>query len=121
MGRRPLPELRVLNADNVFARMVPGRTYPAYVIAARFKVPTKDVRPHLDALIEAGRIEHSHALAKTLGFRRPGKLPAKELPPPAADTTIAAPPAAPNLNSTLTGYEREIRGWVELCMMTRTR
>ncbi|MEX3556400.1 MAG: hypothetical protein VB131_07605 [Burkholderia gladioli] len=121
MGRRPMHELRILNTDNVFARMVPGRTYPAYVIAARFKVPTKDVRPHLDELIAAGRIEHSHALAKTLGFRRPGPLPAKEQPTVLADTSIAAPPCPPNLNSTLTGYEREIRGWVELCMMTRTR
>ncbi|KVN25590.1 hypothetical protein WJ63_15785 [Burkholderia pyrrocinia] len=111
----------MLNADNVFERMVPGKTYPAYVVAARFKVPTKEVRPHLDALIESGRIEHSHALAKTLGFRRPGQLPAKEEPAPTADTSVAAPPAPPNLNSTLTGYEREIRGWVELCMMTRTR
>lgn len=121
MGRRRMCEPRLLNADNVFARMVPGRTYPAYVIAARFKVPTKDVRPHLDALIEAGRIEHSHALAKTLGFRRPGPLPAKEAPAHAADTSVAAPPAPPNLNSTLTGYEREIRGWVELCMLARTK
>lgn len=121
MGRRRMYEPRVLNADNVFARMIPGKTYPAYVIAASFKVPTKDVRPHLDALIVAGRIEHSHALAKTLGFRRPGQLPAKEQPPAAADTTVAAPPAPPNLNSTLTGYEREIRGWVELCMITRSR
>ncbi|HDR9087323.1 TPA: hypothetical protein QDB10_003238 [Burkholderia vietnamiensis] len=121
MGRRRISEPRVLNADNVFARMIPGKTYPAYVIAASFKVPTKDVRPHLDALIESGRIEHSHALAKTLGFRRPGKLPVKEVPPLPLDTSVAAPPTAPNLNSTLTGYEREIRGWVELCMMTRTR
>ncbi|MEX3628133.1 MAG: hypothetical protein VB138_00345 [Burkholderia sp.] len=121
MGRRRISEPRVLNADNVFARMVPGRTYPAYVIAASFKVPTKDVRPHLDALIRSGLIEHSHALAKTLGFRRPGKQPQKEQPPAAADTSIAAAPAPPNLNSTLTGYEREIRSWVELCLMTRAR
>ncbi|MDN7913730.1 hypothetical protein [Burkholderia cepacia] len=120
MGRRRVYELQELNADNVFARMVPGKTYPAYVIAARFKVPTKDVRPHLDALIRSGLIEHSHALAKTLGFRRPGKEPAMPAQA-AAGTSIAAAPTPPNLNSTLTGYEREIRGWVELCMMTRTR
>lgn len=101
--------------------MIPGKTYPAYVIAASFKVPTKDVRPHLDALIESGRIEHSHALAKTLGFRRPGQLPEMEAPAAVHDTSIAAAPTPPNLNSTLTGYEREIRSWVELCMMTRTR
>ncbi|KML48112.1 hypothetical protein VL15_30590 [Burkholderia cepacia] len=121
MGRRRTYEPRVLNADNVFARMIPGKTYPAYVIAASFKVPTKDVRPHLDALIQSGLIEHSHALAKTLGFRRPGHEPQKEAPAPGGDTSIAAAPTPPNLNSTLTGYEREIRGWVELCMMTRQR
>ncbi|WP_233343521.1 hypothetical protein [Burkholderia cepacia] len=118
MGRPILS--RELSAANMFARMKPGRTYSAYMIAAKFRVPTKAVRPILDALIESGRIEHSHALAKTLGFRRPGKQP-KEAPPPALGTSFAAPPTPPNLNSTLTGYEREIRGWVELCMMTRSR
>jgi hypothetical protein len=91
------------------------------MIAAKFHVPTKDVRPHLNALIVAGRIEHSHALMKTLGFRRPGPMPEKEQAPRVADTSIAAPPAPPNLNSTLTGYEREIRGWVELCMLARKK
>lgn len=110
-----------LSADNLFSRMKPGRTYSAAMIAARFNVPAKAVRPYLNALIVAGRIEHSHALTKTLGFRRPGQLPVKEQPPAAADTSVAAPPAPPNLNSTLTGYEREIRGWVELCMLARTR
>ena len=118
MGRPILS--RELSAANMFARMKPGRTYSAYMIAAKFRVPTKDVRPHLNELIASGLIEHSHALAKTLGFRRPGKE-SKEAPPPALDTSIAAPPVPPNLNSTLTGYEREIRGWVELCMMTRQR
>ncbi|HGF4018904.1 hypothetical protein [Burkholderia cenocepacia] len=112
---------REISDDNLFSRMKPGRTYSAAMIAAKFNVPTKAVRPHLDALIVAGRIEHSHALTKTLGFRRPGQLPAKEQTAAAADTTVAAPPAPPNLNSTLTGYEREIRGWVELCMLARTR
>lgn len=121
MGRRRIYESRILSAENVFARMVPGRTYPAYVIAASFKVPTKEVRPHLDALIQSGQIEHSHALAKTLGFRRPGQHPAKKPAPSKLETSVAAPPLPPNLNSTLTGYEREIRGWVELCMLARTR
>ncbi|MCA8326241.1 hypothetical protein [Burkholderia cepacia] len=119
MGRIRLS--RELSADNVFARMKPGRTYSAYMIAAKFHVPTKTVRPFLDELITRGSIKHSHALAKTLGFLRPGKLPVKELPPPTLNTSFAAPPVPPNLNSTLIGYEREIRGWVELCLMTRTR
>ncbi|CAJ9928628.1 MULTISPECIES: hypothetical protein [pseudomallei group] len=119
MGRIRLS--RELSADNVFARMKPGRTYSAYMIAAKFHVPTKTVRPFLNELIARGTIRHSHALTKTLGFLRPGKLAVKEVPPPALNTSIAAPPAPPNLNSTLTGYEREIRGWVELCMLARTR
>ncbi|HKT63469.1 MAG TPA: hypothetical protein VJR91_07815 [Burkholderia sp.] len=121
MGRGRIRLSRELSADNVFARMKPGRTYSAYMIAAKFHVPTKAVRPFLNELITRGSIKYSHALAKTLGFRRPGQLPEKEAPVPALDTSIAAPPIAPNLNSTLTGYEREIRGRVELCMMTRTR
>ncbi|QTD90789.1 DNA-binding protein [Burkholderia anthina] len=105
----------------MFARMKPGRTYSAYMIAAKFHVPTKTVRPFLDELIRRGSIKYSHALTKTLGFVRPGKLPAKEIPPLPLNTSVAAPPSAPNLNSTLTGYEREIRSRVELCLMTRTR
>ncbi|MBY4752289.1 hypothetical protein [Burkholderia dolosa] len=119
MGRIRLS--RELSADNMFARMKPGRTYSAYMIAAKFNVPTKTVRPFLDELIKRGSIEYSHAVAKTLGFRRPGPMPEKEQAPRVADTSIAAPPAPPNLNSTLTGYEREIRGWVELCMLARKK
>ncbi|WP_174945107.1 DNA-binding protein [Burkholderia contaminans] len=105
----------------MFARMKPGRTYSAYIIAAKFHVPTKAVRPFLNELITRGSIKYSHALTNTLGFQRPGQIPEKEAPAPALDTSIAAAPTPPNLNSALTGYEREIRSRVELCMMTRTR
>ncbi|CAJ2900108.1 putative phage DNA-binding protein [Burkholderia pseudomallei] len=37
------------------------------------------------------------------------------------DTPAAAPRLAPNLQPTLAGYDREIRGWVELCMLARIR
>jgi hypothetical protein len=120
MGRTCLH--KELSVENVFARMTPGRTYPAYVIAAKFKVPTKAVRPFLDELIRTGAIEHSHALAKTLGFRKPGAPPSAPAPARTPfETSVAAPATPPNLNSTLTGYEHEIRSWVELCLMTRSR
>ncbi|WP_257829207.1 hypothetical protein [Burkholderia glumae] len=119
MGRRQLSEPRELNLANIFTRMIPGKTYPAYVIAAKFKVQTRSVRPLLDAMVQTGEIELSKALPKTLGFRRPGEAP-KHIEP-VYETTVAGPPSPPDLTSTLTGYEAALRRQFELSKLSRTR
>ncbi|WP_186181696.1 hypothetical protein [Burkholderia gladioli] len=111
----------LLSTDNVFARMLPGKTYRADVIAAKFKVQTAEIRPFLDHLVGAGRIEHSHAKPKVLGFRRPGEAPKPVEPTPVYETSIAGPAIPPDLTSTLSGYDAALRRQFELSMLARTR
>ncbi|WP_186043016.1 hypothetical protein [Burkholderia gladioli] len=121
MGRRQLSEPRELNLANVFMRMIPGKTYPAYVIAAKFKVPTHAVRPLLNQLVLAGDVEHSNALPKNLGFRRPGQAQRVVEHEPDCETSIAGPAIPPDLTSTLTGYDAALRRQFELSKLARTR
>ncbi|CAG4887724.1 hypothetical protein [Paraburkholderia saeva] len=107
-----------LTLDNVLARMVPGRTYAAHVIAAKFHTSTKDMRPLLDKLVASGDVELSHAQPKTLGFRRPRAAEA-DVKPVVVETGIATPPVLVRLSGELKGYDGEIARRMALCMLVR--
>lgn len=109
-----------LAPDNVLSRMVPGKTYGAYALAAKFHVPTAKIRPVLELLVQGGKLELSHSLSKVLGFRRPQT---EDVPVECVVvlTSIATPPMHVRLDGELTGYDAEFRRRAELCMMVRTR
>ncbi|EIF30915.1 hypothetical protein BCh11DRAFT_06427 [Burkholderia sp. Ch1-1] len=112
-----------LTLDNVLSRMVPGKTYPAHVIAAKFHVPTAEIRPVLTRLVESKQVELSKAVPKALGFRRPkGTAVAVDAPvPEKLETSIATPHQHVRLNGQLSGYDSEIARRVALCMLVRGR
>lgn len=112
-----------LTLDNVLSRMEPGKTYPAHVIAAKFHVPSAEIRPLLTRLVESKQLELSKAVPKALGFRRPKVADvAVDAPAPAKlETSIATPPQHIRLSGQLLGYDSEIARRVALCMLARTR
>jgi hypothetical protein len=112
-----------LTLDNVLSRMEPGKTYPAHIIAAKFHVPTAEIRPLLDRLVKVGDIELSKAIPKALGFKRPkGAIVAADAQPPEKlETSIATQRQHTRLDGELTGYDTEINRRMALCMMARTR
>lgn len=110
-----------LTLDNVLSRMEPGKTYPAHVIAAKFHVPTAEIRPVLERLLNVGDVELSKAVPKALGFRRPkGAIVAADaLPPAKLETSIATQRQHIRLDGELAGYGNEIARRVALCMLVR--
>lgn len=106
-----------LAPDNVLSRMLPGKTYGAYVLAAKFHVPTARIWPVLDLMVTRGMLEMGAAQPGTIGFRRAKEAPAFEQEQ--VLTSIATPPVLVTLKGTLTGYDSEIARRVELCMLAR--
>lgn len=109
-----------LAPDNVLSRMVPGKTYGAYALAAKFHVPTAKIRPVLEKMVTIGTLELSAAQPGTLGFRR-AKETAQQAEPQTVVTTMATAPQLVRLDGTLTGYDNEIARRVALCMLVRPR
>lgn len=109
-----------LAPDNVLSRMVPGKTYGAYALAAKFHVRTAKMRPVLEKMITLGMLELSTSQPGTVGFRR-----AKEIVPPVSQepiqTTVATQPMLVRLDGVLTGYDTEIARRMALCMLVRPR
>ncbi len=111
-----------LTLDNVLSRMVPGKTYPAHIVATKFHVPTSAIRPILEELVKTNRLELSKAIPKALGFRRPKADADEVVPEPVVvETSIATQPKHIRLDGELTGYTSEIDRRVALCMMVRPR
>lgn len=107
-----------LAPDNVLSRMVPGKTYGAYALAAKFHVPTAKIRPVLEKMVDVGTLELNAAQPGMLGFRR-AKETVKPIEQEQVLTTIATPPVLVRLTGTLTGYDNEIARRVALCMLAR--
>jgi hypothetical protein len=109
--RRPTP-------DEILARLNPGQVYEAATIAGKFGNNVAQVKPILEALVDGGRLKRG---TKQHGGRQyAGYVCMSDVEIELRDTTTVAGPAyAPNWRSTLTGYDREIRSRIELCMMAR--
>jgi hypothetical protein len=107
-----------LTRENVLKRMVPGQVYTAYAMAAKLRVPTAQIRPVLQALIESKDLDRARAPAKEFGFVRPV---GGEEPKPEIKCSVATAPVHVRLDGVLTGYEAEFRRRAELAMMARGR
>lgn len=105
-----------LTRDNVLRRMVPGQIYTAYALAAKFHVPTAQIRPVLEDLTSTKDLEL--APAKQLGFVRPTDRPQ---PVPEIKLSVATAPVHVRLDGELRGYDAEIRTRMALCMIARGR
>lgn len=108
-----------LTLDNVLSRMVPGKTYAAHIVAAKFHVPTSKIRPLLQQLLERGDVELSRSLPKALGFKRPRGAVVEAEQPVEVETSIATQPVHIRLDGQLTGYGSEIAQRIALCMLVR--
>ncbi|OXJ16297.1 DNA-binding protein [Burkholderia sp. HI2500] len=107
---------RRINSAAVVGVLATG-THTAREIAAELQTSTAFVQCFLDTLFYAGRIRIDRRVTTDTAY---------ELTPVAApraplDTPSAGPRLAPNLKSTLAGYDREISRRVELAMSTRAR
>ncbi|MBR7998315.1 DNA-binding protein [Burkholderia vietnamiensis] len=90
-------------------------THTAREIAIKLRSSPAVVQCFLDTLFYAGRIRIDRRVQGDTAY---------EVTPPAVpraplDTPAAGPRLAPNLQSTLAGYDREISRRVELAMTTR--
>ncbi|TAM15922.1 MAG: hypothetical protein EPN65_16540 [Pandoraea sp.] len=109
-----------LTRENVLSRMMPGKTYTAYAMAAKFTVPTAQVRPILDVMLKDGDIELTRKENGETAFTRSGSADLKPPAPPKVPlTSIATPPITVRFDSDLKGYGEEIDRRIALCMMVR--
>ncbi|AIS95505.1 putative phage DNA-binding protein [Burkholderia thailandensis MSMB59] len=107
---------RRINSTAVFNVLRTG-THTALEIAAELQTSTALVQVFLDTLFYAGRIRIDRRVRTDTAYEAtPAATPRAPL-----DTPSAGPRLAPNLQSTLAGYDREISCRVELAMITRAR
>ncbi|MCA7962543.1 DNA-binding protein [Burkholderia cenocepacia] len=105
---------RRINSTAVFDVLC-GGTRTASQIAAELHTSAAVVQCFLDTLFYAGRIRIDRRVRTDTAYEVvPAALPRAPL-----DTPTAGPRLAPNLQSTLAGYDREISRRVELAMTTR--
>ncbi|MBR8141167.1 DNA-binding protein [Burkholderia vietnamiensis] len=105
---------RRINSTAVFNVLLTG-THTAREIAKKLETSTAFVQSLLDTLFHAGRIRIDRRVHTDTAYEvTPAALPRVPL-----DTPTAGPRLAPNLQSTLAGYDREISRRVELAMTTR--
>ncbi|WP_175806635.1 DNA-binding protein [Burkholderia cenocepacia] len=105
---------RRINGTAVFDVMR-GGTRTASQIAAELHTSAAVVQCFLDTLFYAGRIRIDRRVRTDTAYEVvPATMPRAPL-----DTPAAGPRLAPNLKSTLAGYDREISRRVELAMTTR--
>ncbi|AOI92073.1 DNA-binding protein [Burkholderia pseudomultivorans] len=107
---------RRINSTAVFNVLRTG-THTAREIATELQTSTAFVQSFLDTLFYAGRIRIDRRVRADTAYEpMPAAMPRVPL-----DTPAAGPRLAPNLQSTLAGYDREISRRVELAMTTRAR
>ncbi|OXI24325.1 DNA-binding protein [Burkholderia sp. AU15512] len=107
---------RRINGTAVFDVLRTG-THTARQIAAELQTSTAFVQCFLDTLFYAGRIRIDRRVTTNTAYEVvPAAMPRAPL-----DTPAAGPRLAPNLQSTLAGYDREISRRVELALTTRAR
>ncbi|MDS0801761.1 DNA-binding protein [Burkholderia cenocepacia] len=107
---------RRINSTAVFD-VLRGGTRTACQIASELHTSAAVVQCFLDTLFYAGRIRIDRRVRTDTAYEAtPAALPRAPL-----DTPAAGPRLAPNLQSTLAGYDREISRRVELAMTTRAR
>lgn len=98
-------------------RMTPGMIYTVRKVAQWFGIETHEARNYLEGLWRNGVLKRRKHEDGSWGFQRPE--------PYAVDATdhkdfsVAQPPMPPDMKSTMTDYEREMRRHVELCMSIR--
>lgn len=105
---------RRINGTAVYEVLLTG-THTAREIATKLGTSTAFVQCFLDTLFYAGRIRIDQRVRTDTAYEVvPAAAPRAPL-----DTPAAGPRLAPNLQSTLAGYDREISRRVELAMTTR--
>lgn len=105
---------RRINGTAVYEVLRTG-THTAREIATELGTSTAFVQCFLDTLFYAGRIRIDRHVKHDVAY----ELTPTAVPRPMLDTPCAGPRLAPNLQSTLAGYDREISRRVELAMTTR--
>ncbi|MBJ9687479.1 DNA-binding protein [Burkholderia vietnamiensis] len=90
-------------------------THTAREIAIELRSSPAVVQCFLDTLFYAGRIRIDRSVTTDAAY----EVTPAAVPRPRLDTPAAGPRLAPNLQSTLAGYDREISRRVELAMSTR--
>lgn len=87
-------------------------------LAHAFNAAPERVQSFLDALLQGKRICVDTRVVADIGYQIVRVSRASREKP---NTSIAGPHLPPNLQSSLTGYDTNIRRHIELCMMARAR
>ncbi|CAJ8547206.1 putative phage DNA-binding protein [Burkholderia pseudomallei] len=103
--------------DDILAQLASG-TKTIYQLAFALGVQPAVLQCRVDILFYSGRVRIDLRCTNDLGYCLP---PVESSPRAPLDTPVGERRTGPNLQSTLSGYDREIRGWVKLCMLARTR
>ncbi|MGU7839434.1 DNA-binding protein [Burkholderia sp. AW33-5] len=105
---------RRINGTAVYEVLLTG-THTAREIAKKLETSTAFVQCFLDTLFYAGRIRIDRSVHTDTAYEvTPIAAPRAPL-----DTPAAGPRLAPNLQSTLAGYDREFNRRIELALSTR--
>ncbi|AOJ69370.1 MULTISPECIES: hypothetical protein [Burkholderia] len=107
---------RRINSEAV-AGVLRAGTHTVGQIANELRTSTVVVQHFIDMLFYAGKIRIDRRVQRDTGY----ELAPVAVPRAALDTPAAGPRLAPNLQSTLAGYDREISRRVDLAMTTRAR
>ncbi len=107
---------RRVNSTDVFNVLRTG-SYTAREIATELQTSTAFVQSFLDTLFYAGRIRIDRRVHTDTAY----EVVQDAVPRAPLDTPAAGPRLAPNLQSMLAGYDREISRRVELAMTARGR
>lgn len=116
---RKYPPLKI---ETILAWMEPNKMYTSTEIADAFGIKSgrgrhrQELYELLVRMARAKHIERCPLVDRTTAWAKIVKRA-----PIVLNTSIAGPQVAPDLRSTLHGYEAEIRRRVDLCMATRGR
>ena len=104
------------SADLVLEYMKPDRLYTSPELAQAFGVPKQYMQEVLYRLRRTGYTERTRSADRTFAWSKIIKRTPANL-----KTSIAGPAYAPDLRSTMLGYDAAFRTRVELAMMGRGR
>ncbi|SIO50870.1 hypothetical protein SAMN05444172_2618 [Burkholderia sp. GAS332] len=108
----------LLKAATILKRMIPGRAYRVFEVAALTGTSASTIRSMLADMVAHSQLELVNLGERTPGFRRPIDAEALAVEEQML-STIAAPRTFAVLTGTLVGYDAEIARRADLCMLAR--
>jgi hypothetical protein len=110
------PKFPHASTSRILEHMQPDQLYTSPELAAHFGVPTQYIQDALCRMRNAGDIERIPGTGRLCSWAKVANRAA-----PVLKTSVAGPAYAPDLKSTMRGYDAAFRTRAELAMMGRGR